>query len=281
MQELVETVISDMEKGGKLPWESPWFFAGVRNWKTGRAYRGMNVLSLARSMDMAQLQHGQFLTYKQAQEVGGQVKAGSHGFPVFFFTKVSLKDKETGDVDDVPIMRTFTVFGVEQVKGIEPKPGQARELTPNAMGDTIIKGSEATIRENGAATFTPAYYQPSGDYISAPRRNLWKTDEAYYSTLFHELIHWTAPKERANRPHKYEGDGRAFEELVAELGGAFLSSHVGFKYSTQHSAYLAHWVSLLKDHKESLYLAASKAQKAVDFLLAKAGLIEQKDEAVA
>ena len=282
MDELVERVLADMEKGVP-PWREPWFHTGMRNWETERPYSGINVMSLAYDMSKKGLTHGQFLTFKQAQKAGGRVKAGSHGSPVFFFKTLFVKDKEKENVEKkIPIMATYILFGVDQVEGIQPKPDGSRELTPNALGDKIIKGCGATITENSASIFAPARYIPALDRVDVPRRNLWKSDEQYYSTMFHELTHWTAPEKRVNRVFKYQGEGRAFEELVAELGGAFLSCFVGFEYETQHSAYLASWVSMLKNHKDALYMAASKAQKAVDFILQSSGVVSApKVDAVA
>ncbi len=280
MQELVDAVIKDMESGKSLPWEKPWFINGVKNWKTERGYNGINCISLNYAMESAGLQHGQFLTFKQAQECGGKIKKGSHGFPVWFFKPLVRKD-ENGDEDTIPLMMTYIVFGIDQVEGLNPKPVRSRELSLNAIGEMIIQKSGATIQETGSDR---AYYSLKEDFINVPSRSSWKNDEAFYSTVFHELTHWTAHKSRLNRDlSKYSTNiqERAFEELVAELGGAFLAAHCGFQYDTQHSAYLKGWVSLLKDHKDALYLAASKAQKAANFILAKAGLIEVKEEKAA
>lgn len=281
MEELTQQVLKDIETKGTMPWQEPWFYAGLRNWESGRSYRGINVMSLSLAMESKKLEHGQFLTYHQAEKCGGKVKKGSHGAAVWFFKPMKTKDSD-GEEKTIPIMRTYIVFGIDQIEGLKPKPSKERELKPNQLGDQIITKSGAVIVENQAATYAPAHYSKNDDTISVPRRNLWKTDEGYYSTVFHELVHWTAKKERVDRDlSKYHLDKqeRAFEELVAELGAAFLAAFVGYKYDTQHTAYVASWVSVLKDRKDALYLAASRAQKAVDYILEQAGLQEKRQDA--
>lgn len=281
MEELTQQVLKDIETKGTMPWQEPWFYAGLRNWDSGRGYRGINTISLSLFMTANKLEHGQFLTYRQAEKCGGKVKKGSHGVAVWFFKPTKTKDKD-GEEKTVPIMRTYIVFGIDQIDGLTPKPSKERPLSPNAMGEQIIAKCGAVIKENQAAQCHPAFYSTSADTVSVPKRNLWKTDEGFYSTVFHELVHWTSKKDRCDRDlSKYHFDNkeRAFEELVAELGAAFLSAFVGFKYETQHTAYVSSWISVLKDHKDALYLAASKAQKAVDYILEQAGLQEKRQNA--
>jgi antirestriction protein ArdC len=276
MQELTAQVLKDME-GGKMPWDLPWFGQGMFNWASRHAYRGMNIFSLSYGLQRSGLKTAQFMTFNQAQKAGGTVKRGSHGFPVCFFSMID--DKKTGK--KFPLMKTAIVFSVDQVDGVEPRETKNRELTPNALGDKIISLCGIRIQENGASSATPAFYRPGEDVVEVPARNLWKTDEAYYSTVFHELIHATQTEDRVKRDVNYVGTGRAFEELVAELGGAFLSSYVGFAYSNQHSAYIKSWCQALRDKEDALYKAASLAQKAVDYLLRQAGELKpDKSDAV-
>ena len=273
MVELAEKILKEMEEGKSLPWDKPWFYQGVMNWKSQKAYNGMNVLALAYGLEDSKLTVGQFVTYKQATEAGGTVKKGVHGFSVCYFQMLDSKDKNGGKTK-FPFMKTAIVFSIEQCEGIKARETKKRELTPNAMGDKIIFLSKADIRENGAVTATPAFCRADGSYIEVPKKELWKNDEAYYSTVFHELIHWTGAKERLNRPSQqnYQAE-RAFEELVAEMGGAFLSAYVGFHYATQHTAYIQSWCKGMKEKQDMLYKACSQAQKAVNYLLTLAGEI--------
>ena len=279
MEELVLKVIEEMESGKSLPWEKPWFYQGVMNWKTKRGYNGMNILSLAYGLEDSGLKIGQFMTYNQAQKEGAQVKKGAHGFPVCYFQMIEGKGKNN-EKTKFPLMKTSIVFGIEQIEGIEARETPKRDLTPNELAEKIISLSGAKMIENGATTSTPAFCKNDGSSISVPSKNLWKTDEGFYSTVFHELIHWTGSKERLNRSSfvNYSTE-RAFEELIAELGGAFLASYVGYHYNTQHTAYIKSWASGMKEHKDMLYKASSQAQKAVNYILKEAGLIETKEEA--
>jgi antirestriction protein ArdC len=264
MEELVNKVIQDMETGHILPWEKPWFSNPMMNWKSKRPYHGINIMALAYGMETRNHAVGQFLTYNQAVGEGGQVRKGAKGIPVCYFGMVESKDKQ----DKFPLMKTSTVFNIEDVEGLKPREAKVRELTANQLGDKIIALSGAIIQENGAVENAPAFYRPSEDIIQVPERNLWKSDEGYYSTVLHELIHWTGHKTRLERPMK---DDYSFEELVAEIGSSFLASFIGFKYETQHTSYIVSWCKGLKDKHESLYKACSQAQKACDYLLRLAG----------
>jgi len=274
MEELVKNIIESMEKGEAPPWEKPWFSRGMMNWKTGRSYNGMNTLSLAWTSEKRRYTSEQWLTFKQCSAGEGRIKKGEHGSPVFFWSF----DRET-DKDGKPVpggktrawVKTYIVFNLDQTEGLKPRKTQARELKPNETAERILTMSGARIFYRGNQ---PAFC-PAKDLIELPERTAWKSDEAFYSTAFHELTHWTAPKDRANRPHVYAGEGRAFEELVAEIGGAFLAAFCGYEYHHEHTAYLATWVKMFKDKPDTLFRAAGKAQKAADYILCCAGLKEK------
>jgi antirestriction protein ArdC len=275
MTALVEKILLEMEKTEKMPWDMPWFTTSLFNWKSQKAYKGMNIFSLSSALADGKIKIGQFLTFKQAMDAKGTIKKGSHGFPVCYFTMIDTKGKN-GEKSKFPFMKTSIVFSIDQTEGIKPREIKKRELSPNEMGEKIINNCGAIIKH---ADINQAFYSPNNDSVSIPNKTNWKTDEGYYSTVFHELGHWTGNKNRLDRESlKNYASERPFEELVAELTGAFLSSFIGYKYDTQHTAYLKSWSSMLKDHKDSLYTASSKAQKAVDYILEKAGLIEVKIE---
>ena len=119
------------------------------------------------------------------------------------------------------------------------------------------------------AAFDRACYQPKEDQILMPKKSQFKTQEAFYSTLFHELSHWTGHESRLNRKtgNKFGSRDYAFEELVAEISASFLCCHLGFRYSTQHSAYVKLWIEVLKKDKTAIFRASSLAQKATEFIL--------------
>ena len=266
MQELADTVLGDIENGGLMPWDKPWFYQRPINWDSKKPYNGMNVLSLAYGMAGREkaLTISQFLTYNQAKKAGGQVKTGAKGLSVCFFSMIDSK-KVAGE--RFPLMKTATVFGIEEVEGLAPRPSVMRELSSNQLGEKIIAMSGVKVVDNGASIPAPAFYSPDENFVSCPIKSLFKTEEGFYSTMFHELIHATGHKDRLDRDKK----DYAFEELVAEIGGAFLASYVGYEYSTQHSVYIASWAKAMTDKKDTLFKACKLAQKAVDYLLEKAG----------
>ena len=279
MDELVDNIIRDFENN-KSPWESPWFSQQAFNWASGHKYRGINPVSLSYYAKKNEFTHSEWLTFNHVLANGGNVVKGSHGFPVFFYTLLEVKGKDN-EKKKIPIMRTFIVFNIGQCEGIKPKETKAREFQPNELGEKILASSGIKVTFNDATSHAPAYYSKEKDTVFIPNKKLWKSDEAFYSTLFHELVHATGHTDRLNREtmKQYkEGDNRANEELIAELGGAFLSCFVGFKYETQHTSYLKHWASFLKDHKEALYKASSKAQKACDMILKTSGLMKADKE---
>jgi len=281
---IVEAVTNKVLEGidkGIMPWEYPWFVGGsvARNRFTARPYRGMNVWILGYEMEEKGYQFNQWLTYNQATHNGGHVKKGEKGTLVYFFGRTPVKDKENpGKTKLIFTPRVWTVFNVSQCEGITGLEAKKAQHENNETGDLIITKSGADIRYNEADTFAPAFYSPSADYIGLPKKELFKTAEGFYSTAFHELGHWTKHKDRTNRAEK--GLSYSFEELVAELTGAFLASFVGFAYDTQHTAYIQNWAKELKDKKDGLAKAASMASRASEFLLKKAGLVEEvKEEA--
>lgn len=276
MEELVKQIIEDMENGEPCPWEKPWFARGMMNWKTGRGYNGMNVLSLACSAERRGYKTGQWGTFKQISGEKGRIKKGEHGTPVFFWNF----NKETDDNWKIvpggktsAWVKTFIVFNLDQTEGLKPREVKSRELNQHDTAERILAMSGADIRY--PATCNQAAFLPVYDRIELPPRDAWKDDQAFYSTAFHEIIHWTAPKARANRPHVYQGEGRAFEELVAEIGAAFLCAFLDMPYKNQHTAYIKGWVSMFKDKPETLFRAAGKAQRAADWILCASGLKEK------
>ena len=276
MQELVNMIIQDMETGQPCPWEKPWFARGMMNWKTGRGYNGMNVLSLAFSSDRRHFQSGQWATFKQVSESKGRIKKGEKGTAVFFWSFDKERDQEGKPVEGGKTRawkKTFIVFNFDQTEGLKPMEIKSRELNPHDMAERILTMSGADIQY--PTTCNQACYSPTYDRVELPPRDAWKDDQSFYATAFHELIHWTCPKSRANRPHVYAVEGRAFEELVAEIGAAFLCAFLDMPYKNQHTAYIKAWASMFREKPDILMRAAGKAQKAADYILCCAGLKEK------
>jgi len=285
--EVTGRIVSALERG-VAPWVRPWSSADAtyRNGLTGRGYHGLNPLLLS----IASLEKGwtdaRFLTYRQAQEAGGHVRKGEHATTIVFwkqFLKIEA-DPDTGERTKrvIPVLRSFAVFNVEQCDELDPAR-LARPAAPiveherDAECERFIGGTGATIRHGGARVC----YSPDADLIQLPPLGTFKDAGAYYSTAFHELTHWTgrdgrAPRDLSGRfgSHKY-----AAEELVAELGSAFLCERFRVDGTLQHPGYLASWLACLRADNRAIFTAASKARIAAEYLLGAAGYPVREEEA--
>jgi antirestriction protein ArdC len=280
-EKITDTIIEELE-AGRVPWRRPWRGAdGVfQNFASKHHYRGVNVFLLA----VASMKHGfsspYWLTYLQAKQKGAHVKAGSKGTMIVFWKWFEVsKDKSGATLDKpehVPMLRTSVVFNAEQIEGLKMPVIEAAALpviNPIAVADKIVAGYPLppTI-ETGEAR---AYYRPSADTINMPDRALFETAEEYYSTLFHELTHSTGHERRLNRKDaaefKHFGDqSYSREELIAEMGSAFLCAEAGIATPTiieNQAAYLRSWLKVLRSDKKLVVLAAAQAQKAADLIL--------------
>jgi antirestriction protein ArdC len=213
-----------------------------------------------------------FLTFKQALEAGGNVRKGDHGTKVYFVKQLQIKDGDSADAETrlVPMLREYTVFNVDQCDGLPDgiragKPMRVRNHdTRDALADDFLRSTAADIREGHGE----AYYVPSHDFISMPAFQAFKGADHFYNVAFHELTHWTGHKSRLDRDLKNRFGSRdyAAEEMVAELGAAFLSAEFGFDGDVRNAGYIATWIELLKADKRAFFTACSKASKATDYL---------------
>ncbi len=217
-----------------------------------------------------------WITFKQALDLGAHVRKGEHGSLVVFASKTTRTetDPATGNETehDIPFLKGYTVFNVEQVEGL---PAQyyataARTLDPVqriAHGDAFFTATGARVDHGG----NRAFYRISDDRIQMPPFEAFRDAESYYATLAHETIHWTRHETRLDRDFgrkRWGDEGYAMEELVAELGSAFLSSDLGLtpEVMPDHAAYIASWIKVLKEDKRAIFTAAAHAQRAADFL---------------
>jgi antirestriction protein ArdC len=233
----------------------------------------MNIMLLWASASMHRFTDGRWLTYKQAAAGGAQVRKGEKGTTAIFYTTLEKED-EQGETTKIPMLKTFTVFNVQQIDGLplettEPDVSPASEpavfeLFPQV--ETLMQQCGAAITERGQA----AYFCPSTDEIVLPERHLFDDAANFYATALHELVHWTGGKGRLNREMKgkFGSEGYAFEELIAELGSAFLMADFGVVGDVQHESYIASWLNALKNDKRFIFKAASSASKAHQFLIA-------------
>lgn len=265
-------------------WTKPWkvgqAFGLPRNALTGRDYRGCNILLLL-SRHFASRE---WLTYKQAAEMGGHVRKGQKGTPIFFFSMIEKKNKEE-DEDDrndgIPFLRCFTVFNVEQIDGLDKTKLANPETDATPSEDAEAKIFADCEKMMNLSTWsedsTSAYYNPVSDEIHLPRRKDFVSLSEFWGTALHELAHWTGHASRLNRAKgmasRMGTDGYAREELVAESASWLLAATLGTPHEPKNSAaYLSSWVKKFADKPRELYSAIAQAQKAVDFLLEKSGL---------
>lgn len=272
-QEVTDRIL-DQLKAGVCPWKQPWTGAGSglmpRNHVTGRAYSGVNVLLLWMRAQDAGYTESKWLTFKQALDAGGHVRKGEKGVRVVF---VSTFERESQDGPErVPFLKAFTVFNVAQCDGLSLTADEPRKLVNENLRD---EDAETFIRTTGAVINHGegrAYYRQSTDSIMIPDFETFTSASAYYSTVFHELGHWTGAPARLDRQFgkRFGDDAYAAEELVAELTSAFCCAELGIENTGADAAYIAHWLKFLTDHSTAILTAASKASKALEYLRVKA-----------
>ena len=281
-QQVTDLIIQKLEQG-IVPWQKPWSTYGLpKNYVSGKQYRGINALLL----HMLPYEHPYYLTFKQAKDLGGNVIKGSKASIVtlwawFYYDKNGKRvayprPDQLAYLEKRPFLRYYHVFNISQVEGVEWK---LPIIQPNSHLGVPVKASRLIsflkpklpdIRVKG----DKAYYVPSDDYIVVPDIKLFAKPEAYYSTLFHEIIHSTGHQKRLNRegiimPTGFGNYAYGKEELIAEMGASFLCQEVGILNDVldNSAAYLQSWLATIKEDKRLLVTAAGQAQKAVDWLL--------------
>lgn len=271
-QTVTDSIIEALENGVK-PWVCPWRHNGAvsgipSNFTTGKAYSGVNIMLLWSSAAKQGFNDSRWLTYKQAQEQGAQVRKGEHGTTAIFY-KTLEKENEEGGLELIPMLKTFTVFNVEQIDGLtlteEAFPQSVKEFEPLPEVEAFFQRTGAKIKVCGQQ----AFFLPETDEIWLPERHLFTDAASFYATGLHELIHWSGAKVRLNREMKgqFGSEEYAFEELIAELGSAFLMADLNVTGEVQHESYIASWLKSLKDDKRFIFKAASAASKAHRYLM--------------
>ena len=216
-----------------------------------------------------------WMTFKQALELDAHVRKGEHGSLVVYansITKTETNEKGEDTERQIPFLKGYTVFNVEQIEALPAhyyaKPENPLPLSERIeSADRFMTATGATMQHGG----NRAFYAPGRDLVQMPPFEAFRDKESYYATALHELTHWTSHKSRLDRSFdaKRFGDhGYAREELVAELGAAFLCADLGItpEIRDDHAAYLAHWLKVLTEDKRAIFSAAAHAQRAADFL---------------
>jgi antirestriction protein ArdC len=253
----------------------------------GIPYRGVNVLMLWAAAMEKGYNCPLWLTYKQAAELGGQVRKGEKGSLVVYantFTKTGTDEQGAETETEIPFMKGYTVFNAEQIDGLPAHfyatvPPLNNEIMRLEAAERFFANTKATLQHGG----NRAFYSPDRDIVQMPELQTFRDAESFYGTLAHETIHWTRHPSRLDRDlgRKRFGDaGYAIEELVAEIGAAFLCADLGITPETRddHAAYIASWLKVLKNDKRAIFTAASHAQKAADYLHSLQPKAEQADE---
>ena len=268
--EITDRIIAQMEEG-IIPWQKPWIASGKAiSRSTGKPYSLLNQMLLGRP--------GEYLTFKQCQEAGGKVKKGEKSSMVVFWKWIEQEDEETHEKKEVPFLRYFNVFHIDQCEGITakhttetafPAGAEPLEAAQEIIYDYLSREGVKLSHQEGDR----AFYRPATDEVVLPIRKQFVSTAEYYSTLFHELAHSTGHSSRLNRLDKiaaFGSDVYSKEELVAEIGAAALVNHCGLETSTSfrnNTAYIQNWLSVLKGDKRFIVSAAGKAEKAVNLIL--------------
>jgi antirestriction protein ArdC len=278
---ITNQIVAELEKGVR-PWHRSWNAEHAAGRITrplranGISYQGINVLMLW----SAALDKGYaapiWMTFKQALELKANVRKGEHGSLVVYADKIirTETDTDTGEESEraIPFMKGYTVFNVEQIDGLPEhyyaKPAPRTETVQRIERvEKFFAATGATVRHGG----NRAFYSPASDCVQMPPFESFRDAESYYATLAHEGTHWTRHPSRLDRDFgrkRFGDEGYAVEELVAELGSAFLCADLELtpEVREDHASYIASWIKVLKNDKRAIFSAASHAQRAADFL---------------
>ncbi|MCR4887116.1 MAG: ssDNA-binding domain-containing protein [Clostridiales bacterium] len=267
-QTITDRMIAEME-AGVIPWRKPWMASGrAVSHVTGKAYSLLNQMLLGRP--------GEWLTFKQVQQEGGYIRKGEKAQMVVFWKWLDSKDEQTGEIRQVPFLRYYSVFHLDQCEGIAAKhsamvehPAEADATAEAIIADYVSREGVGLEYQEGDA----AYYQPSLDRIVLPKLSQFTETAEFYSTAFHEMVHSTGHMKRLARldaTAHFGSEVYSKEELVAEIGSAALVHHVGLETEgsfRNSAAYIQNWLLVLKNDKRFIVSAAGKAEKAVAFIL--------------
>jgi antirestriction protein ArdC len=290
--EVTSRIIAEIE-GGRLPWVQPWRTTGTavpglpRNALTGRVYSGVNILILWGAVIDRAYPAQAWLTFRQAIAAGGAVRKGERGTTVVYadrFTPAAERQRaeQSGDTAKaIPFLKRFTVFNIAQCEGLRPglapDPAPLPDCAIVPVAEAVIAASGVPFRIGGAS----AFYSPGEDICVVPPQPAFFDAINYYRTCLHELTHATGHKSRLDRTliNAFGSKDYAREELVAEMGSAFLCAALGIVPTVRHADYIGAWLDVLREDNRAIFRAASAASKAADWLLARHAEAGQAEEA--
>ncbi|AJJ24494.1 ArdC family protein [Yersinia enterocolitica] len=311
-QQVTDKIIAALEKG-TVPWRKPWRLAArpvgsslPTNASTGRPYSGVNVPLLWMASEEYGFSSDRWLTFKQAQQAGGRVKKGetSHLAVIFKLFEKQAEDLDGNKLFDeqgkpriehLSMMKSLQLFNTEQCEGLPEcmasSPARLIDQNDNEILSAPLMNRVLEILNSSGVTTTPrrqnrAFYRPLTDEIVMPLAGQFFTEADYWSTLLHELIHASGHEKRLNREGitsstRTFGDPiYAFEELIAELGSAFLCAELGIYGEVQHESYINSWLKRLKKDKKALFRACRQARQASEFLLTQQASLDERENTI-
>lgn len=286
--QITAKIVAELERGVR-PWMKPWAAGHVAGpvsrplRSNGKPYSGINVIMLWATAMERGYSAPIWMTYRQAAELGAHVRKGEKATLVVYANKITRT--ETGEDGaeqerEIAFLKGYSVFNVEQIDGLPAHytashPPRLNPEQRDREAEAFFAATGADVRHGGNS----AFYSPAQDFVQMPPFESFRDAQSYYGTLAHELTHWTKHPRRLDRdfgakrgacprPRTGGDQGYAMEELVAELGAAFLCADLELtpQIRDDHAPYIAGWLKVLKDDKRAIFTAASHAQKAADFL---------------
>lgn len=280
-QKVTDIIIQQLE-AGVIPWQRPWrgldskLLGMPLNAASQKGYRGINIVLLWCTALKNEFDSPEWATFKQWKDKNEHIRKGEKGSMVVFYD--TLEKEIEGEIKKIPFLKSSVVFNRCQLQSFVPE-----QPAPELIGqlweriyplEEFIERTDADIVHEGSK----ALYNRKQDRIYMPHPEVFistatcTATEGYYSSLLHELTHWSGSPDRLNRVKgkRFGDEAYAFEELVAELGAAFLCAR--FDITTldkgDHAAYIDNWLKVLRSEKHFMVAAASEASKAADYLLA-------------
>ena len=274
-EEITNKIVASLEQGNR-PWANRW--AGQAMMPTranGEHYQGINVLVLWLESAQKGYASPHWLTFKQAQELGACVRKGEKGTGIIYANRIETREEneQTGEIKarGCSFVRRYVVFNADQIEGLPEQffagPQAINPDERDAHADLFFKSLGANIMHEGDR----AVYVPARDEIRMPAFECFTDANAYYATLAHETVHWTGHHRRLDRElgcKKWGDEGYAMEELIAEIGAAFVCADLGLAAEPRedHATYIASWLKVLKNDAQAIFTAASHAQKAANYI---------------
>jgi antirestriction protein ArdC len=293
--DVVTTKILTALENGTAPWQKPWdsVLGAPKSLSSGKHYRGVNAFLLGLEQAEKGYRSAYWLTFNQMAKLGGKLKGekGSQkGTLVTFWKMIPIEDEATGKKKTIPFLKHFYVFNLDQTEGIEKLPKDAFPVARpvpsaeerHAAAQAVVDGwaAKPVIKHGGDS----AHFTWSTDELAMPLVESFNGLDEYYATLFHELTHSTAAEHRLDRAESrnnvFGSHAYGREELIAEMGAAFLCAETGIQATLSNSAaYLASWIKTIKEDPRAVIVAAGKAQKAADLILGREQVQAQTEEA--